>query len=191
MANLRDIRTRIGSVKNTQQITRAMKMVAAAKLRRAQEGIFATRPYAFKVREIITELQDKVDTTAHPLFQPRETVENVLVVVVTSDRGLAGAFNTNIIKVAQQLIDEQYSGYRAGGNLRVLAVGRKAHEYFSKREYDLVGDYRGVFNNLTFGIADEIVDRIVEGFDKSWRSAFQYKPHIAAHADAVDAIRTG
>ncbi|MEX0746877.1 MAG: F0F1 ATP synthase subunit gamma, partial [Rhodothermales bacterium] len=98
MASLRDIRNRINSIRNTQQVTRAMKMVSAAKLRRAQERIFRTRPYAFRLSEIISHLRDQLDPTSHDLFRERESVNGVLFVVVTSDRGLAGAFNSNIIK---------------------------------------------------------------------------------------------
>jgi F-type H+-transporting ATPase subunit gamma len=164
MASLRDIRTRIASVQNTQQITRAMKMVAAAKLRRAQERIFQTRPYAFKIREMIGHLREVVDPTSHPLFQAREEVENVLVVVVTSDRGLAGAFNANILKAAESAIDERFAEFRGTERLKILAVGRKGHDYFRKRDFMLVGDYRGFFNDLTFADTDAIADRVVEGW---------------------------
>ena len=164
MASLRDIRTRIGSVKNTQQITRAMKMVAAAKLRRAQERIFSTRPYAFKVREMIGHLRQRLDVTTHPLFEEREEIAGALVIVVTSDRGLAGAFNTNILKVAEATIAQRFSAQRDAGRLRVLAVGRKAHEYFGKRGFTLVGDFQGVFNDLRFPKAGEITDLAVDGF---------------------------
>ncbi len=163
MASLRDIRTRIASVQNTQQITRAMKMVAAAKLRRAQEQIFQTRPYAFKIREMIGHLREFVDPASHPLFQPRE-VETVLMIVVTSDRGLAGAFNTNILKQAEVAIEEQYAALRGTDRLRILAVGRKAHDYFRKRGFALEGDYRGFFNDLAFARTDAIADRAVEGW---------------------------
>lgn len=163
MASLRDIRGRITSVKNTQQITRAMKMVAAAKLRRAQERIFRTRPYAFKIREMVAHLRERVDPRSHPLFQARD-VENVLLVVVTSDRGLAGAFNANIIKRAELEIERSYAGQRAAGTLKVMALGRKGHDYFRKRGYDLVGDYRGLFNRLSARDAGEITDVVVDGF---------------------------
>ena len=164
MASLRDIRDRIGTVKNTQQITRAMKMVAAAKLRRAQERIFTARPYAFKVREMIGHLRQRLDVETHPLFQEREEVAGALVVVVTSDRGLAGAFNANLLKVAEATIAERFGPQRDAGTLKVLAVGRKGHEYFAKRGYDLVGNYQGAFNDLRFPLAGEVVDRAVEGF---------------------------
>lgn len=164
MASLRDIRSRIGSVQNTQQITRAMKMVAAAKLRRAQERIFTTRPYAFKIREMIGHLRQRLDVEAHPLFHEREEVRGALLIVVTSDRGLAGAFNTNLLKVAETTIAERFGAQRGAGTLRVLAVGRKAHEYFGKRGYPLVGNFQGVFNDLRFPTAGEIVDLAIEGY---------------------------
>lgn len=171
MANLRDTRNRIGSVKNTQQITRAMKLVAAAKLRKAQERIFTARPYAFKIRELIGHLRQRLDPLSHPLFRPRDEVQSVLLVVITSDRGLAGAFNANILKRAEERISEAYADHKANGNLHILAIGRKAHEYFAKRGYDLVADFRGVFNDLRFPIAGEIVDLAVEGFESGrWDS---------------------
>ncbi|MEM1055073.1 MAG: ATP synthase F1 subunit gamma [Bacteroidota bacterium] len=164
MASLRDIRNRIGTVQNTQQITRAMKMVAAAKLRRAQERIFTTRPYAFKIREMIGHLRQRLDPLAHPFFQPREEVKSVLFIVVTSDRGLAGAFNSNLLKVAEARIREDYA-HLGQENLHVLAVGRKGHEHFANRGYDLVGDFRGAFNDLRFPIAGEVIDLAVEGWE--------------------------
>ena len=165
MASLRDIRDRIGSVQNTQQITRAMKMVAAAKLRKAQERIFTTRPYAFKIREMIGHLRQRLDPLAHPLFEAREEVGGVLLIVVTSDRGLAGAFNSNLLKVVEARIAEAYADLPKE-NLHVLAVGRKGHEYFDNRGYDLVGDFRGAFNDLRFPIAGEVMDIAIEGFQE-------------------------
>lgn len=171
MASLRDIRNRIASVNNTQQVTRAMKMVSAAKLRKAQEGIFMTRPYAYKQREIINHLKGHVDPTAHPLFQPREVFDEALLVIVTADRGLAGAFNANIIKLAEKVIEERYAALRDNGKLHLVCVGRKAHEHFERRGYHLIGDYRGVFSNLQFETADEIVDLLTEGYlEDRWDS---------------------
>ena len=131
MASLRDIRNRINSVKNTQQLTRAMKMVAAAKMRRAQERIFQTRPYAFMISDIIHHLQSQLDPTAHRLFEPRESVDAVLLIIVTADRGLAGAFNSNVIRLAEQTIEERYADLRARGDLYLLCIGRKGHEHFA------------------------------------------------------------
>ena len=171
MATLRDIRNRISSVKNTQQVTRAMKMVAAAKLRRAQENIFKTRPYAFKIGEIIGHFksQGHFDPNAHPLFLEREQVGRVLLIVVTGDRGLAGAFNSNVIKMAEQTIEMQYVRQQEAGQLYLVGVGRKGHEYFGKRDYQMVGDFRGVFRDLSFGTAQKIGDLAIEGFlDQRW-----------------------
>ena len=164
MASLRDIRKRIGSVKSTQQVTRAMKMVAAAKLRKAQEGIFHTRPYAYKIGEIISHLKRHIDPTVHPLFNLRDIVDNVLLVVVTADRGLAGAFNANIIKRAEQVIREEYAEIHANDQLFLICVGRKAHEHFSKRGYNIIGDHRGAFNDLTFDTAQEIIGEAIDGY---------------------------
>jgi F-type H+-transporting ATPase subunit gamma len=165
MASLRDIRTRIGSVKNTQQVTRAMKMVAAAKLRRAQERIFQTRPYAFKIRDVIAHLQGEVDAAGHPLFKER-TVERALVIVITADRGLAGAFNTNAIKTAEETIRTRYADLQASGGLKIMAVGRKGHEHFAARDYTLEGDYRGTFDSLDVKTAQKVVDVAVQGFER-------------------------
>jgi len=164
MANLRDIRNRINSVENTKQVTRAMKMVAAAKLRKAQERIFNTRPYAFKIREIVDHLQDELDPTAHEFFQQREEIEGVLLVIITADRGLAGAFNTNVIKKAEDTIEERYKAQKKAGNLYLLCPGRKGHEHFEKRGYQIVGDYRHIFDGLSFNTAMSIVEDSIEGF---------------------------
>ncbi len=164
MASLRDIRNRIGSVKNTQQVTRAMKMVAAAKLRRAQERIFRTRPYSYQVGKIIAHLKEHIDPTVHPLFETRESVEAVLLVIVTADRGLAGGFNSNIIKLAEETIRNRYGRYHESGNLHLVCVGRKGHDHFAKRGYQLVGDFRGTFDDLRFDSAQKVVGIVVEGY---------------------------
>jgi F-type H+-transporting ATPase subunit gamma len=150
-----------------------MKMVSAAKLRRAQERIFATRPYSFKLSEIITRLKGQVDTTLHPLFRARETKENVLLVIITADRGLAGAFNSNVIKLAEQAINKNYAEHRDSGRLFLVCVGRKGHEHFKRRGYQLVGDYRGAFDKLSFNTADEVATVAEEGFlEGKWDEVF-------------------
>lgn len=143
-----------------------MKMVAAAKLRRAQERIFTARPYSYKLRELIDHLTDELDDTAHPLFNAPEDATGVLLVVVTADRGLAGAFNSNIIKKAESVIETQYAAEQANGELYLLCVGRKGHEHFERRNYQLVGDFRNVFDGLSFTLAQDVVDAAVEGFDR-------------------------
>ena len=169
MASLSDIRTRIGSIQNTKQVTRAMKMVAAAKLRRAQERIFETRPYAFKLREIIDHLHTQLDPSAHRLFDRREDLVGALVIVVTADRGLAGAFNSNVIKLAEQTIEEHYAAQRKRGTLHLICIGRKAHQHFAKRGYQLEGNFQGVFDDLSFDTAQEVTQLAVDGFmDETW-----------------------
>ncbi|MEZ4703021.1 MAG: ATP synthase F1 subunit gamma [Rhodothermales bacterium] len=166
MASLRDIRKRISSVKSTQQVTRAMKMVAAAKLRKAQERTFEMRAYAYKIGEIISHLKQHIDPTAHPLFKPRDEVNGVLLIIVTADRGLAGAFNANIIKLAEQTIAERYQRYQEAGTLHLICVGRKAHEHFKRRNFQLVGDFRGVFNDLDYEDASRITNTAVNGYEE-------------------------
>src|SRR5712671_3681488 len=126
-----DIRRRIRSVKNTQQITKAMKMVSAAKLRRAQDRMFAARPYAAAMREVLASVATRVDVRKHPLLQPREE-KKALVVVVTSDKGLCGAFNANAIKAANNLIRE-----KNWESVEILPLGRKANDHFRRRPYPL------------------------------------------------------
>ncbi len=173
MASLRDIRNRISSVKNTQQVTRAMKMVAASKLRRAQERIFQTRPYAFKLAEIISNLKKHVDPSSHPLFQIDAESDGVALIIVTADRGLAGGFNSNIIRVAEQAIRDRFSAQKENGTLHLICIGRKGHDHFSKRGYQLIGDYRGAFDKLSFDTADEAVDIAIEGYRKDrWSEVF-------------------
>ncbi len=150
-----------------------MKMVAAAKLRRAQENIFATRPYSYKLSEIITRLKQRVDTSLHPLFQHREEVNNVLLIIVTADRGLAGAFNSNVIKLAEQAIRERFAEHHKAGKLFLACVGRKGYEHFARRGYQISGDFRGAFDKLDFRTADEVASLAEHGFlDGRWDEVF-------------------
>jgi len=166
MANLRDIRNRIDSVENTKQVTRAMKMVAAAKLRRAQERIFQARPYAYKVRELTNHLKRELDPTAHSFFEAPEEATGVLVIVVAADRGLCGSFNSDVFKTAENLIETSYAQERRNDDLFLLCVGEKAHKHFQKRDYRLVGDYQGIFDDLNFNVARQVVQDAVEGFER-------------------------
>jgi len=169
MATLRDIRTRIASVQNTQQVTRAMKMVAAAKLRRAQENIFKTRPYAYKIGEIIEHLKRQGAVEAHPLLQEHPSVNATMIIVITGDRGLAGAFNSNVIKTAETLITSQFAELQDRDALHLVAVGRKGAEYFGKRGYNLVGDFSGVFSDLSIETALSIGSIAINGYmEERW-----------------------
>src|SRR4029077_1467088 len=139
MPNLLDIRRRIKSVKNTQQITKAMKMVSAAKLKRAQDRVVNARPFAKKMTEVLSSLAAQIpEDFHHPLLDVRKD-ERYLVVLITADKGLCGAFNTNLIKAAQAFIQEH-----AGKQIDVLAVGRKGRDFYRRRDSMLVGGYVGL-----------------------------------------------
>ncbi len=166
MATLRDIRGRIVGVKKTQKITKAMKMVAAAKLRRAQRNMLQARPYAAKMKELLGHLTANAEAALNPLIEPRPAVSAVALVIVTSDRGFCGAFNTNLIKVVERHINANYASYKAEGKLKLFCVGKKGFDYFSKRGYVVVGKYIGIYNNLAFGSAQAIVREVLEGYTK-------------------------
>jgi len=164
MATLREIRRRISGVKSIQKITKAMKMVAAARLRRAQEGIISARPYAREIKRLIAHLVAEVDTSPYPLLQTRE-IKKSLLVVVTSDRGLCGAFNTNVIKAAVNHIRQHYPD-RANveHQVRLVTIGKKGSEFFGKRDYEILAKHVGIFHNLDFGIARGIMDSLTSGY---------------------------
>ena len=151
MANLKEVKGRIQSVTSTQQITKAMKMVAAAKLRRAQDRIMQMRPYAEKLDGVMQNVSSAVDTQAvdNPYGQERD-VGAVLLVVISSDRGLCGAFNSNIFKYTRNLIADKYSHIEASGNLHILPIGKRAYEYYKKRGYSIIDTYYDLFNSLDF-----------------------------------------
>lgn len=156
MATLREIRRRISGVKNTQKITKAMKMVSAAKLRRAQDAVIAARPYARKMKDLLQHLAGVVDVTVHPLFAQRDPVKTALI-VVSSDRGLCGAFNSNIIKTG--------AGYaREHANVKIIAVGKKGFDFLSKNRFSIANKYTGVFASLNFALAQSIIAEVVRGF---------------------------
>jgi F-type H+-transporting ATPase subunit gamma len=163
MANLKEVRNRIASVNSTQQITKAMKMVSAAKLKRATNAIVQLRPYATKLKEMLANLSASLEDSASPYLQEREPVR-VLVVVVSSNRGLAGAFNTNAIKTANNLIAEKYSEQLRAGNVSVVAIGRKAQEYYNRRGYNVIGDNNEVYSDLNFNTVSKVTESIMQGF---------------------------
>lgn len=165
MANLKEVRTRIASVKSTQQITSAMKMVAASKLRRAQNAILQMRPYAAKLKDILQNLSASLDAgdDSSVFAQQREPVK-VLVIPVSSNRGLCGAFNANVIKAAVNLIESKYSNQYKNGTLSMITVGKKVSEFFEKRDYNVLEKHDDIFDTLTFENASAIADRIMEGF---------------------------
>ncbi len=160
MANLKEVRTRISSVTSTQQITKAMKLVSATKLRRAQNAILQMRPYAEKLNGILGNLADSIEIDSLKVyFEPRE-VKNVLLVVLTSDRGLCGGFNSNVIKLTNSIIKEKY----AGKKVTILAVGKKGGEYFSRINASVNNEYRDAFLNLTADSGFELGNYLLEAY---------------------------
>jgi|SRR5690554_4653765 len=160
MATLRDIKLRIKGVKNTQQITKAMKMVAAAKLRRAQDGVLNARPYAKKISEMLSHLVTEEYRSENPFMALREN-KNTAVVVVTADRGLCGAFNTNLIKESVKYIERLKS---ESVNPFVFCVGKKGYDFFSKRDYNLIGQATGFFNFLKYTDALSVAQQLISLF---------------------------
>src|SRR5690606_36192307 len=163
MANLKEVRNRITSVTSTQKITKAMKMVSAAKLKRATNAIVQLRPYAEKLREILANVSASVESGASPYTVDRKP-NKVLVVVIASNRGLAGAFNTNVIKAANQLITGQYSEQLRAGNVRVVGIGKRAQDYYLRRNCQVVGDHNDLFLGLNFENTSKITESIMKGF---------------------------
>lgn len=159
MPNLKDIRNRIGSVKNTRKITSAMKMVAAAKLRRAQEAVQAARPYATKMQEVVVELVTRVSEEAHPLLKPTAREEHVLLVVVTSDRGLCGGFNSNLLRALDRFVIEKKP---LVSSVKALTVGRKGNLFCAKNaNIDVLEDFPGVIGAVSFEGAKRIAQRAI------------------------------
>jgi F-type H+-transporting ATPase subunit gamma len=156
MAALLDLRRRIRSVKSTQQITRAMKMVAAARLRRAQDRIFNARPYANQMMTLLSSAAARTTDRRHPLLAERP-IERQLLVLVTADRGLCGAFNTNLIRAAQNYMEEHRDR-----DISILLVGRKGRDYFVKRPVKVMGEYINIFGRLEFSHAQPIAQGIIE-----------------------------
>jgi len=167
MPSLKEVRNRITSVKSTQQITKAMKMVAAAKLRRAQNAIQDMRPYAEKLDGILRNLSVALkDEDYNNVYAEERAPERVLVVVVSSDKGLCGAFNTNVFRTATRLIDEKYAKAKASGKVEILAVGKKAAEYFQRRDYKVISDFMGIQQGkeIPFTRVREAAEFAMEGF---------------------------
>lgn len=168
MATLREIRRRIVSVKSTQKITKAMKMVAAAKLRRAQENIVNARPYAYKLGSLIKHLALDEEVKQNPLISYRDTksqeVKKILLVVVTADRSLCGAFNSNIIRKVRHLMEEDFRVFHEKNNLKLLTVGRKGYDHFRKRGFPIVNYYLDFFKDMNFGKAQGVVATCVKEY---------------------------
>jgi len=165
MASLKEIRNRLSSVKSTRQITSAMKMVAAARLRKAQDRIVKLRPYAGKLYEILKGVSLRMETLEDENSYGRiSDPEKVLIIVVTSNRGLCGAFNANVIREAQRVAGEKYAEQKSNGNLWLFTIGRKGADYLGKRGFRIYEDHSNIFDDLTFENVSVISEKIMTGF---------------------------
>jgi len=165
MANLKAIRTRITSFKSTRQITSAMKMVSAAKLRKAQDKIVRLRPYANKLHELLVDLSLSLsDSEVENIYGRVSPPEKVLIVVITSNRGLCGAFNTNVINETKRVISEKYPEQIRNGTLRLLTIGRKGFDYFRKQKIPMLPEQNNLFNDLTFENVTLVTEQIMNSF---------------------------
>lgn len=162
MASLRDIKKRIQSVKSTQKITRAMKMVSAARLKRAQDAILMARAYAHRLNDVISSLASRTDTGIHPLLQAREEKKKLVVVVFTSDRGLCGAFNSGLLKNLEQYIRDESPKFSEGVDLYV--IGKKGYEYLKRRNYNIVEYWTNIYKREQFEAAREIGEKLIQRF---------------------------
>jgi F-type H+-transporting ATPase subunit gamma len=163
---LKEVRNRIKSVQSTQQITKAMKMVSAAKLRRAQDAIIQMRPYARKLQEMLSNIVSNSEGGVGMELAAEHPIEKVLLIVITSDRGLAGAFNANTIKLAKATIAEKYSEQRKKGNVTIWGIGKKGYEHFAKNNFNADSAYRDIFLNLTFENVQKASEAAMKAFQE-------------------------
>ncbi len=164
MPSLKEVRTRITSTISTQQITSAMKMVSASKLRRAQDAIIQMRPYAGKLKEILGNVTSSVSASAGGVFTKQKPVKNVLLVVITSNRGLCGAFNSNVIKLASRTANEKYGAQKKSGNIQVLAIGKKGADFFRRNNYKIFSNNSELFDGLNYEKTSVVAEAIMKEF---------------------------
>ena len=160
MANLKEIRSRITSVGSTMQITSAMKMVSAAKLKRAQDAVTQMRPYANKLTELLVNLSSTLDSSEGGIYSENRDLKKVLLVTITSNRGLCGGFNANIIKKAKSLMDGEYKGVETD----IISIGKKSSENFDKNNYNVISSHDDLYSDLTFDNTSEIAQKIMDAF---------------------------
>jgi F-type H+-transporting ATPase subunit gamma len=165
MANLKAIKIRLTSFKSTRQITSAMKMVSAAKLRKAQDKIVRLRPYANKLHELLVDLSQSLrDSEVENVYGRVSPPEKILLVVITSNRGLCGAFNANVIKEARRVISEKYSEQTKAGNLKILTIGKKGFDHFRKQNIEMLPDQNSLLQDLTFDNVNTVAEQIMNSF---------------------------
>jgi len=163
---LKEVRNRIKSVQSTQQITKAMKMVSAAKLRRAQDAIIQMRPYAKKLQEMLSNIVGSAEGDVNMALAKVRPVEKVLIIVITSDRGLCGGYNSNLIKLAKLDIKEKYPVQFTKGNVKILPLGKKGYEHFSKNKFKVVDQYWNIFSDLDFENVAAAANYAMDAFAK-------------------------
>lgn len=164
MANLKEVRSRITSVISTQQITKAMKMVSAAKLRRAQDAIVMMRPYASKLREIMENISESLDANVGGQYSVVRPVNKVLIIAVSSNRGLCGAFNANVNRTVSRMIRENYSSQAQAGNVKVLSIGKKSGDFFAKMGNLNGGNHNEIYANITFEAVSKVAEQVMSDF---------------------------
>lgn len=165
MPSLKEVKNRISTVISTQQITKAMKMVAAAKLRRSQERITQMRPFAQKLSSILKNLSAAQDGSDGDNWYSRTREEkNILIIAISSDRGLCGSFNSNVVKSVIKLISSKYNQQAANGNVTILPIGRKVYDFFAKRKYNVLSQYAGLLHDLSYNHVSEVVEFVIKEF---------------------------
>jgi F-type H+-transporting ATPase subunit gamma len=165
MANLKEVRVRIASVNTTQQITKAMKLVAASKLKRAQDRILQMRPYSEKLNEMLSNIMSGMESGGTLAFNKKRDAKKVLIVLMTSDKGLAGGFNSNLIKTARRLVNETYAEQKKKGNVTLLSVGKKGHDFFKKdKELVFIDDHINLLQGLSFDKSKAVSEFLMQAF---------------------------
>jgi len=163
---LKEVRNRIQSVKSTQQITKAMKMVSAAKLRRAQDAIIQMRPYAQKLQEMLANIVSNAEGDINMALTAERPVKKMMVIVITSDRGVCGGYNSNLIKLAKQVIKDKYANVAAKGNAEMLPLGKKGYEHFTKNKFKVIDHYWHIFSELNFENVSAVAKFAMDVFKK-------------------------
>lgn len=164
MANLKEVRYRITSVNSTQQITSAMKMVSASKLRRAQDAIIKLRPYANKLKEILQNLSSNLDNSSEGAYSKQRKVQKVLLIAISSNRGLCGAFNSNVIKATNVLINTTFAEQFKSNNGSIMTFGKKVSEFYAKRPYPIFESNNQIFDHLTFNNVAPLAEKVMKAF---------------------------
>jgi F-type H+-transporting ATPase subunit gamma len=164
MANLKEVRIRIASVQSTQKITSAMKMVSASKLRRAQNAIIKLRPYSSKLNQILESISDNNDENSSNPFGETRPIQHVTLVLISSNRGMCGSFNANVIKLGLQLIHEKYASQYQNGNLSIITIGKRTTEYFTKRGYPVIASDITITENASYSESNILSEKIMDAF---------------------------